>query len=357
MTSSNRYLRAVETPLLLVLLVTVVALIGQLSGSPVIARVVVQALVSMVLVVGLSIFTSNSGVMSFGHLAFMAIGAYTCAYLTIPVALKRVLFPSMPSELKWLIEIQSGFVLAILVSGAVAALSAALMSPPLMRLGGLQASIGTIALLVIVQTILSQWTDVTRGASSLIGVPATTTVFGAAVVVAISIVLAWGYSRSRFGLMLKASREDEAAAVSLGVRVGFQRSISWCLSGFVAGIAGALYSHFISTFDPTSFYLNATFTAIMMLVVGGLINLSGAVVGVTLISVVQEMLRRLQDGSIGGLTLPAGSDAVVMAMILLFFLIKRPGGLIWNEELQFRSLTGAGSWFRHGSRGRADRTE
>lgn len=357
MMTSNRYLRAVETPLLLVLLVTAVALIGQLSGSPVISRVVVQALVWMVLVVGLSIFTSNSGVMSFGHLAFMAIGAYTCAYLTIPVALKRVLFPSMPSGLKWLIEIQSGFVLAILVSGVVAAFFATLMSPPLMRLGGMEASIGSIAFLLIVQTILSQWTDVTRGASSLIGVPATTTVIGAAVAVAISIVLAWVYSRSRFGLMLKASREDEAAAISLGIRVGFQRSIAWCLSGFVAGIAGALYSHFISTFDPLSFYLNATFAAIVMLVVGGLINLSGAVVGVTVISVVQEMLRRLQDGSIGGLTLPAGSSTIAMAMILLFFLIKRPAGLMGDEELEFRSLKGAGSWFRKGSRGQADRTE
>jgi branched-chain amino acid transport system permease protein len=324
------------TPAILILLLSVISGLVLLTGRSVYERLTISMLISVVLVVGLAIFTSNSGVISFGHVSFMAIGAYTCAYLTIPVQIKQGTFSNMPDALSFLIDVQAPFLVAVVIAGLVAALLALGMVLALAWLGGPRAGPATLGLLVIVQTVLFNWNDVTRGASSMIGIPLTTNVPIALGFASVAIIIAWAFSQSRMGMMLQATRDDELAARSVGIRIAHMRGVAWVLSAFVAGMSGALFSHFITTFTPRSFYLVATFSAIVMLVVGGFGGLSGAVVGVVAISVVQEVLRRFQTGGFtGGADLPAGIAEVVLAGLLLLVLIKRPQGILGTYELGF----------------------
>ncbi|WP_193611144.1 ABC transporter permease subunit [Nocardioides lijunqiniae] len=322
-----------QTPVLLIALVLLAALVG-VGGDVTVARVATLAIVSVVFVTGLSIFSGSSGVMSFGHVAFMAVGAYTTAYLTIPVNLKAALFTNLPGWLSWLVDAHASFLVALLVSGVAAAVLGVVTSPIVARLSGLQSGIATLALLLIVYNVLNSWTDVTRGSSSMIGIPRNTTIWLAFAVAAGSIAAAWAYRRSRSGLQLQASREDYWAAQASGIAVGRHRALSWILSAFVCGLAGSLYAGYLTSFNVNSFFLTATFAFIVMIVLGGYLSLSGAVIGALVVSGLQELLRRLQDGQFtGGSALPAGVADLILAAVLLLTLIKAPLGLMGVREL------------------------
>lgn len=333
MLSSERLRNGIWPLAALLLLLGVLFLLVSGYDDVVITRVTILALVNMVFVVGLWTFSGLTGVVSFGHLAFAALGAYSCAYLTILPSLKQTLFPDMPAFLSFLLDVHTSFPAAIVISGLVAALFALIVSPAIVRLAGIQAGIATIALLAIVYTVLLNWKDVTRGSSTMIGVPPDVKLGGAALLACAAVAFAWAYQRSRSGLRLRASREDAFAASAVGVRVGADRTLAWALSAFLAGVGGAFYGHFITTFTPSEFYLEATFMIMAMVVVGGLGSLTGTVLGVVLVSVLDDLLGRAQDGGLLGLTLPAGSATVGVAILLLAMLIKRPDGLTGGREL------------------------
>lgn len=328
----------VQTPVILVGLVLLAAMVGA-TGDVTTAQVATLALVSVVFVTGLSIFSGNSGVMSFGHVMFMAVGAYTTAYLTIPVPLKKTLFADLPGWLSWLGDIHSSFPVAVLAGGTAAAVLGIVTAPVVARLSGLQSGIATLAMLLITYNVLNSWTEVTRGSSSMIGIPRGTTIWGAFGVAAIAVVAAWAYRCSRGGLQLRASREDYWAAQASGIAVGRHRATAWVLSAFVCGLAGALYAGFLTTFNVNGFFLTATFSFVVMIVLGGYLSLSGAVVGALVVSTLQEVLRRFQDGQFtGGSELPAGVADLIVAAILLIVLVKAPLGLMGVRELTLPRL-------------------
>jgi len=325
--------RAVWVPTVLIAALALAALLIGANGDVVIERTATLLAINLTIAVAFHVFSGNSGVLSFGHLAFVAFGAYVCALLTIPANLKTSLFPDMPGFLDWILDVELGLLPAALIAGVCAALLALVVAPALMRLSGLPAGISTLALLVIVYTVLLHWEEVTRGSSTMIGVPADVQLGGATILACAAIAIAWIYQRSRSGLRLRASREDDIAASALGVRVAADRTRAWALSAFLAGVGGAFYSHFITTFTPSEFYLEATFMIIAMVVVGGLGSLTGTVLGVVVISVLDDLLGRAQDGGLLGISLPAGSAAVGVAVLLLAMLIKRPDGLTGGREL------------------------
>jgi len=192
-----------------------------------------------------------------------------------------------------------------------------------------------LALLVMVFTVLNSWTDVTRGSSSMIGLPKSTTVWWALGVAIVAIAIAWGYKKSRSGLQLQASREDYLAATAAGIAVGRHRAIAWVLSALAAGMAGALYAGYMTTFNSKTFFLTLTFSFIMMVVLGGYLSLSGAVLGAIGVTVLQEVLRRFQDGAFtAGNSLPAGVADLLLAAVLLLVLVKAPLGLMGTRELR-----------------------
>lgn len=337
MSIQNSFTR-LATPVILSAIILTVLLTGSLADRT-IERVAVGTLIAVVFVAGLFLYSGNSGIMSFGHVSFMAIGAYSTAYLTIPVATKQSMFPDLPDFLSFLATVHAPFPLALIISALAAGVFAAITSPAMARLSGLPSGIATLAVLVILVTVLNSWTDVTRGSSNMIGIPRQTTLIWASVTALLAIAIAWGYKVSRSGLQLRASREDLEAAVASGVAVGRHRAIAWILSGVVCGLSGALYASFLTTFSSKTFFLGLTFSFIVMVVLGGYLSLSGAVIGAVGVSVLQEVLRRFQDGQLtGGSALPAGVSELILAAILLIVLVKAPMGLMGTREFTWSRM-------------------
>jgi branched-chain amino acid transport system permease protein len=320
-------------PVVAVAVPTVAIVLYGYGASDVLQRQITVMLMNMVLVVGLYVFAGNSGVLSFGHTSFTAIGAYVTALLTIPVFQKDVLLTRLP---EWLRHAHVGAVPAMAAAGAVAAVFAAVIGIPLMRLNGIAASLGLFAVLVIVHNVAQHWEHVTRGTLTMLGVPTDTTMTRALLVALGAIVVAYVFQESKVGLRLRASREDEVTARSIGVNVTRDRWIALVISAFVVGVGGFLWAEFYGSFNPDVFYVQVTFITIAMLVVGGLHSLAGAVYGTIVVSAVAELLRRVEEGwAIDGWTIPhkGGMREVGLAILLLAILIFRPKGLTGGNEV------------------------
>jgi branched-subunit amino acid ABC-type transport system permease component len=317
----------------LMVLASVVALVVWSLGPGSLDRVVLGMVINLILVVGLYAFVGLSGVFSFGHAAFMAIGAYAAAILTIPEGTKAFVLPDLPG---FLADAQLHPFPATLVAGGIAGLVALVLSLPLSRLSGLTAGLATFAVLVIVNVVAKNWQQVTHGTAGVSGIPTATTIWGALGWALAALTTAWALQRSAIGLRLRASREQDAAARSLGIGVAWERAVAFVVSAFFAGVAGALLGMFIGSANPDAFFLNVTFLMVAMLVIGGMTSLAGAVTGTIVISAAAEILRRIEGGiDLGVVELPsrAGLREVGLALLMLGILILRPDGITGGREV------------------------
>jgi branched-chain amino acid transport system permease protein len=331
-------------PALLLMAIVVVASRLAWAGD-VVSRDVTLALIHMVVVVGLFSFIGTSGVFSFGHIAFMAIGAYVSGLLSIPTILKSAVMPEM---FDFIANAHASSTVAILAGGVVAAAFALVLSIPLMRLSGIAASLATFSLLIIVNVVADNWKEVTNGSGGVAGVPTVMTADRALLWALGAIAIAALFKGSRVGLRLRASREDDVAARSVGVGVRYERRIAFVLSAFIVGCGGGMFAQFIGSFTADSFYLTVTFLTVVMLVVGGMNSLSGAVIGTIFIAFVSELLLRIEAGvDIGPVEFAgrAGLQEVILAGIMLLVLALRPDGLTGGREIVWpRTPDGRLAW-------------
>ena len=296
-----------------------------------------DALVAVSMVVALYVFVGNSGVLSFGHISFVAVGAWAAGVLSVPEAEKPA---TMPYLFDFLNETTVGNVSSLAVAAAVGGLFALLVGLPLMRLSGLAAGIATFAVLEITNNVLRYYEKIGPGLNTFSSVPETTDVAQALVVGLVIIVVAFAYQQSRFGRQLRATREDPAAARAVGVSIYRQRLGAFALSGALAGLAGGLYVHFLPI-NVDTVYLDLTFITLAMLVIGGATSLWGAVVGALAVSGLDSVLANAENGlDILGRTVevPAGTRIVVVSALMAIVLILRPSGLTGGRELSFRPL-------------------
>lgn len=332
-TNAGRFIREIWPLLFMSLVLLAIVLAIQAIGDRIVSQSLTEGLIRLVVVVGLYIFIGNSGLISFGHIAFMMIGAYATAWQTMDPMQKDIFVPGLPT---YLLTHSHHFVVATLLGGVLAAIVAFVSGFALMRLSGIAASIGTFALFMSLYSLYTQWSTWTAGQSSLVGIPVTTTPWVALGFAVVAMIGAFFYARSRFGLALRASRDDEAASKAAGVNVTMQRIISFTISAFFVGMAGGLYGHFLGLLTVDTFFLPLTLITLSMLVVGGAQSLSGAIVGTVALSFVIEFLRALEKGvTVGGdkVALPASSAEVGLGVVLLLILIFRPSGLTRNAEI------------------------
>ena len=320
-------------PLVALLAIIILIAVGMSFAPAVLQRRATQGLINLVAVVGLYVFVGNSGVLSFGNAAFMAVGAYVSALLTMKPTAKSVFLPELPAAIA---HAEWPSLAGALAGGGAAALLAFLVGMPLMRLSGVAASIATFAVLVVVYIVLGNWTAVTGGQNSLMGLPAYVDLWTALGWALAAIVIAFAYQETRSALQLRASREDEAAAQAAGVDVVRHRLIAFVISAFLSGIAGVLLAHFLGIVRVENFYLDLTFLIVAMLIIGGRGSLTGAVAGAVVIALLTELLRQIEIGiQIGKTTIgaPPGVGDVILALIMLLIILFRPNGLAGGREL------------------------
>jgi branched-chain amino acid transport system permease protein len=292
-----------------------------------------DALVKVAIVVALYVFIGNSGVLSFGHISFVAIGAWTAGVMSVPLAEKPAIMPSLAGFLR---DRTTGNLSSLALAAAVGGICALIVGLPLMRLSGLAAGIATFAVLEITHNVLRYYEKLGPGLNTFSSVPETTGLRQAAVGALLAVVIAYAYARSRFGRLLRATREDAAAARAVGVSVYRQRLIAFALSGALAGLAGGLYVHLLPL-NTETVYLDLTFITLAMLVIGGATSLWGAVVGALAVSGLDSFLAEAENGlSVfwWTLDLPAGTRVVVVGALMALVLIVRPSGLTGGREFR-----------------------
>ncbi|HSM20132.1 MAG TPA: branched-chain amino acid ABC transporter permease [Hyphomicrobiales bacterium] len=314
-------------------LIVLTVIASEALGIRLYDRIATTLCIALVLVLGLQVFMGNSGILSFAHIGFMGVGAYTSAVLTIPVQMKGMALPDLYPVMQ---GIELSPYLAIAAGGLVAALVAAVVSYPLMRLSDAAAVITSFALLVVLYTIMSHWSEVTNGPRTLFGLPQATDLRTAAVVALIALGAALAFKESRTGRLLRASRDDEHAAAAIGANIPLLRWRAFVLAALFAGIGGGLWGHFITSFSPKAFYLKETFLILSMLVIGGPATVTGAVIGTFVVTVAYESLRAL-EGLINEAKLinqpVIGLTEIVLALAMIGVLVLRPGGLFASREI------------------------
>ncbi len=293
----------------------------------------INALVSVSIVVALYVFVGNSGVLSFGHISFVAVGAWTAGVLSVAVEEKPA---TMPSLFGFLADTTVGNVPSLLLAALAGGVFALVAGLPLMRLSGLAAGIATFAVLEITNNVLRYYEKIGPGLNVFSSVPETTDTQQAA-------IGADRRDRSRLHVpgeplrrQLRAARDDAPAARAVGISVYRQRLIAFALSGALAGFAGGLYVHFLPI-NVDAVYLDLTFITLAMLVIGGMTSLWGAVVGALAVSGLDSLLAEAENGA-AGIDLPSGSRIVVVGALMAIVLILRPAGITGGREVRFGRL-------------------
>ncbi len=300
-----------------------------------------DGMVAVAVVVAIYVFVGNSGVLSFGQISFVAVGAFAAGVMTIPQDSKQGVLPELFPLLR---DHTIGNVESLLLAMVVGAMFALLVGVPLMRLSGLAAGIATFAVLEITHNLLREWTKIGPGATTLPLVPETTGPLQATVGVLIVVVVAFAYQRSRFGRMLRATREDWAAAQSVGISIHLQRLWAFTLSGALAGFAGGLLVHQLGSITADQVYLELTFVTLAMLVVGGSSSLLGAVVGALAVSGFRSFLSGSEKGGDFNVIpdVPTGTTLVALGVVMAAMLILRPSGITGGRELSLGWLVRRG---------------
>ena len=296
-----------------------------------------SALVSVAIVVATYVFVGNSGVLSFGQISFVAVGAFAAGVTTIPLESKSGVLPDLFPLLR---EHTVGNLASLSLAAAVGGVFALVGGLPLMRVSGLAAGIATFAVLEITHNVLREWTKIGPGATTLSLVPETTGALQASLGAIVVIVVAFAYQRSRFGRLLRATREDAAAARGVGVNVHLERLWAFTLSGALAGFAGGLLVHLLGSITTEQVYLELTFLSLAMLVIGGLTSLWGAVLGALVVSALDSFLSEAEQGVRVGvsLDLPDGTRLAILGALMALVLVLRPSGLTGGRELSLRRV-------------------
>ncbi len=280
-----------------------------------ILHILVIAGIYIILTLSLNLIVGYTGLPALGHAAFSCIGAYTSSLLALNAGLSP-----------WI---------GLFIGACVAALSGILIGYPAVRLRGDYLALATFGLGVIIYSIAKNWVSLTRGPMGLPGIPGFS-IFGfqlsgiwsylllVLVFVAITIFVINRIVNSPFGRILRSIREDEVASESLGKDTVKYKLLVFIIGAFFAGIAGSLYSHYITFIDPSSFTLMESITILLMVIFGGVGRISGSIVGAVILVVLPELLRFLGMPS----SIEAPTRQMIYGLLLVFLMIKRPQGIM-----------------------------
>lgn len=326
---------------LLAVPVSLVVLLASVAFGAVGQQLAMNMLIAMVAVVGMGIYSGNSGIISFGHAAFVGIAAYVTGLLTAPAAIKQQTLPDLPD---FLMQLELPLHASMAMAVAVVVLVALLVGIPFSRLSAGATPIATFTMMLMVYIVLVGAKQFTRGSETFYGVPPSSTLLIASLAVLLAMFLARMFKESVVGLRLQATREDDLAAASMGINVAWVRLLAWLTSAAIVAVAGVLMAHELTAFSPKQFYITLQFTLVAMLVVGGQTTVTGAVVGTVVVSAMLEAARRLEitlNGlQIGSVTIDNvfGLQEITLGLLIFSVMIWRRDGLFAFTEVDERIL-------------------
>lgn len=267
-----------------------------------IGGIIILLCINSIAVMGVSLLTGFTGIFSLGHAAYMALGAYTAAILTVE------------HGVHWF--------LAILAGGMLAMVVAYLIGIPTLKLMGDYYAIASIGLVESIRLILENWQSVTRGARGYPGIEGFTTLPVAVAFFLVMAIVMVHLINSRYGRAFKACRDDYLAASLLGYNTARYRVLSLAVSGFYCGVAGALLAGFMSFIQPVMFDMMKSTELTSMVVFGGLGSLSGTLLASVIITLVTELFRPISQYRM-----------LIYGGVLVAIMVLRPEGIMGSKEL------------------------
>jgi branched-chain amino acid transport system permease protein len=331
--------------------------LAQAAFNTYILRVLNLCAVFAIFAVTFNLIFGYTGQFSLGHAGLAAIGAYTSALLTMSPEQKAANFfmaPIVPA----LAQVQLPFLLAVLAGGALAAAIGLLIAWPALRLRGDYLAIATLGFSEIIRIFLVNLQTITNGSLGLKGIPEFTNLFWSWGALAATIFVVRRLVTSSYGRALKAVRDDEVAAEALGVRLFFHKMLSFGVSSFFVGVAGALFANLISTIDPKVFMFFLTYQVVGIVVMGGMGSLTGSAAAACLYTIFLELLRPIESQfHLGPILVPGipGMRMVVFSVLLLVVILFYRKGLFGSAELSWDRLFAAAGRLRDWLRARFGR--
>ncbi len=287
----------------------------QAAGSQAYTLLLVTVGVNVILAVSLNVVNGATGQFSLGHAGFMAVGAYTAAKITLALAgMKLSFLPEAVSD-------QLFFALALAAAMAAAGLAGVLVGLPSLRLQGDYLAIVTLGFGEIIRSVIENMPSLGQ-ATGLSGLPLRTNLVWVGVSALATVVMARRLAVSTQGRALFAIREDEVAAEAMGVDTTGYKVRAFVISAAYAGLAGALISHAILLATPRMFTFVRSIEVVVMIVLGGLGSITGAVLSAVVLTLGLEALREFQ-----------AYRMVVYAALLIVLMLLRPQGIFGTHEL------------------------
>jgi branched-chain amino acid transport system permease protein len=293
--------------------------------------------------VSLMVLAGYTGLVSLGHAAFLGIGAYAHVYFVQDLGLP--------------------WVISVALAAAVTAAAGVLVGLPALRMTGVYLTIATLAFALIIQEILTRWEHVTHG---LKGRPVDKpVVFGVSMahdaafyflcLAALTggLYLTANLLRSPTGRAWVAIRDSEIAAQSMGVNLAYYKTLAFAYSAGLMGVAGALFAHKVGFLAPDIFSVLLSIQFLLMVVVGGLGSLHGALFGATFVALLPVLISEARDrvpAWVGQVAAVAGKEAANATFLSLDRFVKQPGlepglfGLILVLFILFEPLGVYGRW-------------
>jgi branched-chain amino acid transport system permease protein len=285
--------------------------------------------VNIILAVSLNIVNGMTGQFSIGHAGFMAVGAYLAGKTSL--AFKTVLISGLPE----IASDQIFFMISIFAGGIAAAAFGFVVGLPSLRLKGDYLAIVTLGFGEIIRVIV-QNTEAFGRALGLAGIPQHSSLFMIWFWVFLTILVARRIAASSHGRSLWAIREDEVAAEAMGVNTTGYKVRAFVISSFFAGVAGALFAHFVPIINPGSFTFVKSMEVVVMIVAGGLGSTSGAIGAAVILTLLPEAMRTAFTSGAGDSALAQTVDQIRMpiyGVILVVLMLSRPQGMLGTKEI------------------------
>ncbi len=282
--------------------------------------ILILAGINLMAVLGLSLLTGFTGLFSFGHAGFMAIGGYTSAMLSV--------------------KFNCPFIPAVLAGGLVASFFSMIIGKLTLNLKGDYFCIATLGFGEAIRLILDN-VQYFGGARGWPGIPNSTNIWNVLAFNIIAVLFLANLIRSRHGRNLIAIREEELASQVIGINVFKHKMISLMISAAYAGIAGGLMAHYMTFLQPKMFSLVKSTELTIIVIFGGLGSISGSVLGALILTALPEFLRSVSQWRL-----------VFYGLAVIFIMISRPEGLMGGYELTPSSLKKLLIRFKNRSQGK-----
>jgi len=292
------------------------------------ARLLVFICINVIMATSLNLINGFTGQFSIGHAGFMAVGAYASAFFTVNYG------KGLEGSFGFLGELGASSVvllIAVLIGAIVAGLMGLIVGIPSLRLKGDYLAIVTLGFAEIIRIVI-QNLDAVGGATGY-AVPGYASFLWIGLFTIITIVVIHNIVKSDTGRALISIREDELAAEAMGVNVTRYKVTSFVVGSAFAGIAGVLFAHYNKFLHPNDFQFIRSFEIIIMIVIGGMGSMTGAILGAIIVTLLPELLRLLPAVTVGSTTFQfAELRLVIFALILILTMILRPQGILGTRE-------------------------